>query len=159
MNNSYIDNSDIPDEENQITTNNSVSIDIGKLIDTNEFSPAKNSLESYVGQKIKLIGFEDTTPKIFKKANRDTIIFKFIDEKQKVRNIMTSAKFVVTACHTLRDKFNFGAKDSNIKSIDCVLVASGHSKRFKAIHLVSVEDAKKIFEAENKNKKAEEMEE
>lgn len=150
MSNSYIDNSDIPEEENQITTtNNSLSIDIGKLIDTNEFSPAKNSLESYVGQKIKVIGFEDTTPKIFKKANRDTIIFKFIDEKQKVRNIMTSAKFVVTACHTLRDKFNFGAKNSNIKFIDCVLIATGHSKRFKALHLVGVEEAKKFFEAEN----------
>lgn len=148
----------LKNEENQ-TMNSNLSVDIGKLIDTREFSPNKNSLETYVGQKIKVIGFEDTTPKIFKKADRSTIMFHFIDEKQKIRDIMTSAKYIVQMCHELRNKFKFGTSEAKIKSVEGVLIASGRSKRFRSIYLVSEEEAKKILEAENKYKKAEEMEE
>lgn len=151
-----LDNSDIPEEDmKSISTNQQTTddiVDIGKLIDIDEFSPNKNSLENYIGQLITVIGFEDTQPKIFKKVDRDTIVFRFIDEKQKLREIMTSAKHIVQLCHELHEKIKFGTKESKVY-FKGVLLVKGRNKRFRSYYITNEAKAKQILAEENKYKK------
>ena len=118
------------------------SFDIGKLCDIKEMSPTKNQLETYIGQKIAVIGFEDTTPKIFKKKDRQTIILRFYDEKKILREIMTSSKYLVEMCHHLRKSVGFGTPQQKIKAATGYLLATGRGRAFRSVYLGSEEDVK-----------------
>jgi len=98
---------------------------IDSLIDLKKTGPEANQLKTYIGQVIKVTGFELAKSFVHKNDEaRPTVKMTFVDSSGDSHTVMTSATFIVKQLLEVQKATGFCTEDSKINGFTAKLEAT-----------------------------------